>query len=68
MKVVLVEGKNREIRRVFSDAGAAIRSLQRVRIGNVKLENLEEGKLRELSEKEVKELLSLCKNNIGSGI
>lgn len=68
MKVVLVEGKNREIRRVFSDAGAAIRSLQRVRIGNVKLENLEEGKFRELSEKEVKELLSLCKNNIGSGI
>ena len=62
MRIVLVEGKNREIRRVFSDAGAAVRSLQRVRIGNLRLENLEEGRFRELSEKEVRELLSLCKN------
>lgn len=62
MRIVLVEGKNREIRRVFSDAGASVRSLQRVRIGNLRLEKLEEGKFRELSEKEVKGLLSLCKN------
>ena len=62
MKVVLVEGKNREIRRVFTDAGAAIRRLQRVRIGNVLLGNLKEGEFRELSQGEVKSLLALCRN------
>lgn len=62
MKVVLVEGKNREIRRVFSDAGAAIRSLKRVRIGNLLLGDLKEGEFRELSQKEVDSLLKLCKN------
>jgi 23S rRNA pseudouridine2605 synthase len=61
MKVVLVEGKNREIRRVFVDAGAAVRSLQRVRIGNITLDTLKEGESRELTDYEVKKLLELCK-------
>lgn len=62
MKVVLIEGKNREIRRVFTDAGSSIRSLQRVRIGNLSLGELKEGEFRELTDFEVKGLLSLCKN------
>lgn len=62
MRVVLVEGKNREIRRVFENAGVAIRNLCRVRIGNVELGKLEPGQFRDLSEKEVQGLLSLCKN------
>ncbi|WP_147634439.1 pseudouridine synthase [Treponema pectinovorum] len=62
MKVILIEGKNREIRRVFADAGSSIRSLQRVRIGNLGLGNLKEGEFRELTDFEVKGLLSLCKN------
>ena len=62
MRVVLVEGKNREIRRVFENAGVAIRNLCRVRIGNVELGELEPGQFRDLSEKEVQGLLSLCKN------
>jgi len=62
MSVTLVEGKNREIRRVFKDAGAAIRSLQRVRIGSLLLGNLKEGEFRELTDSEIKELLKLCKN------
>ncbi len=61
MKVILVEGKNREIRRVFTDAGAAVRSLQRVRIGNIELGGLKEGDFRELTESEVYGLLRLCK-------
>ncbi len=60
MKVVLIEGKNREIRKVFKDAGSAIRSLQRVRIGNVVLDNLKEGEFRELTRTEVSGLLALC--------
>lgn len=63
MRVILVEGKNREIRRVFKDAGAAIRNLQRIRIGNISLGELKDGESRELSSKEVDGLLSLCKNS-----
>ncbi|MBQ4379150.1 MAG: rRNA pseudouridine synthase [Treponema sp.] len=62
MRVVLVEGKNREIRRVFEDAGVAIRNLCRIRIGNVLLGELNPGEFRDLSGREVRELLSLCKN------
>lgn len=62
MRVVLVEGKNREIRRVFENAGMAIRNLCRVRIGNVELGDLESGSFRELTDQEVQGLLKLCKN------
>lgn len=62
MRVVLVEGKNREIRRVFENSGVAIRNLCRVRIGNVELGNLEPGEFRDLTPSEVKGLLNLCKN------
>ena len=62
MRVVLVEGKNREIRRVFENAGVAIRNLCRVRIGNVELGEMEPGEFRDLTEKEVHGLLKLCKN------
>jgi len=62
MKVVLIEGKNREIRRVFEDSQVSIRSLQRVRIGNLLLGNLKQGEFRELSDLEVSSLLKLCKN------
>ncbi|MBQ0050497.1 MAG: rRNA pseudouridine synthase [Treponema sp.] len=62
MKVILVEGKNREIRRVFESKNAAIRSLQRVRIGTIELGDLKPGESRDLSPAEVKSLLNLCKN------
>ncbi len=62
MRVVLVEGKNREIRRVFDNAGVAIRNLCRVRIGCVELGDLEPGQFRELTQSEVKNLMNLCKN------
>ncbi|WP_407427347.1 pseudouridine synthase [Treponema sp.] len=62
MRVVLVEGKNREIRRVFENAGMSIRNLCRLRIGNVELGDLEPGQFRDLTQTEVKELLKLCRN------
>ena len=65
MRVVLVEGKNREIRRVFDAAGVAIRSLQRVRIGNLLLGNLGAGEFRTLSDFEVSSLLRICKTTKG---
>jgi 23S rRNA pseudouridine2605 synthase len=56
LKIVLIEGKNREIRRVFSYFHLSPRLLKRVRIGPVGLGNLEEGKTRPLTEKELHQL------------
>jgi 23S rRNA pseudouridine2605 synthase len=53
VRVVLIEGKNREIRRVFSHFHLHPMRLRRVRIGPVKLENLEEGKSRPLKKFEL---------------
>jgi 23S rRNA pseudouridine2605 synthase len=49
LSVVLVEGRNREIRRVFSHFHLHIASLQRVRIGPVRLAGLAEGAPRPLT-------------------
>ena len=61
MRIVLLEGKNREIRNVFASREVGIRSLTRVRIGNVTISGLKSGQWRELSSEEVKGLLDLCK-------
>ena len=62
LRVVLVEGKNREIRRVFEHYGVGIKRLIRVRIGNVGIDGLSEGRFRELNSREVSGLLRLCRS------
>ena len=57
LRVVLVEGKNREIRRVFSHFHLHPEKLQRVRIGPVCLGSLAEGESRPLSGEELSFLL-----------
>lgn len=61
VKIVLIEGKNREIRTVLEAAGIGTRSLVRVRIGNVHLDELKPGEHRDLTDREVQGLLALCK-------
>jgi 23S rRNA pseudouridine2605 synthase len=56
MRIVLVEGKNREIRRVFSHFHLHPAILRRVRIGSVALGNLAEGSSRQLTQKELSDL------------
>ena len=56
LRIVLIEGKNREIRRVFSHFHLHPSRLRRVRIGPVKLGNLAEGTCRPLTESEVEAL------------
>ena len=58
LKIVLIEGKNREIRRVFSHFHLHPARLRRVRIGPVKLGNLAEGTSRPLTQFELEELNS----------
>ena len=56
LRIILVEGKNREIRRVFSHFHLHPTLLRRVRIGSVLLGNLPEGTSRPLTDKELLEL------------
>ena len=60
IKIILIEGKNREIRKMLESQNIGTRSLVRVRIGNVNLDDLRPGEHRDLTEKEVKGLLNLC--------
>lgn len=59
MRVVLVEGKNREIRRVLDHFGIHVKRLTRVRIGPVALNSLQAGEFRSLTEREIEELLAV---------
>jgi 23S rRNA pseudouridine2605 synthase len=52
LSITLIEGKNREIRRVFSRFHLHIASLRRVRIGPVRLAGLAEGATRPLTPNE----------------
>jgi 23S rRNA pseudouridine2605 synthase len=58
IELVLAEGKNREVRRLFEVQGLEVERLQRVQIGSVKLGELPQGKWRTLTETEIKSLLS----------
>ena len=53
VRLILLEGKNREIRRFFQSRNMKIRKLHRIRIGIVQLENIPSGSYRYLTDKEV---------------
>ncbi|MDD3790050.1 MAG: pseudouridine synthase [Sphaerochaetaceae bacterium] len=55
--ITLIEGKNREIRKIFDHFGYTIDKLIRIRIGTIHLDNLEVGQYRVLSKGEIKALL-----------
>lgn len=56
-EVVLYEGRNRQIRRMFEQLGIEVARLRRIAVGGVKLGMLAPGKWRHLDPKEVKALL-----------
>jgi len=56
MRVVLSEGKNREIRRMLAKLGHKVVKLKRVAIGPVELDRLPKGKCRKLSLAELEAL------------
>jgi 23S rRNA pseudouridine2605 synthase len=57
VELELAEGKYREVRRLFESQGRAVKVLQRVQIGKIKLGELRPGKWRILTESEIKSLL-----------
>lgn len=56
MSVTLIEGKNREIRRVLDHFSIRIKNLIRVRIGSVTIDGLAYGESRELTRTEIEAL------------
>jgi 23S rRNA pseudouridine2605 synthase len=56
LKVVVKEGKKREVRLLVQNAGLDILELSRIRIGGLRLGPLPEGTFRELTEAEKKEI------------
>lgn len=63
LEVVLFEGKNREIRRMFEAVEKKVTLLKRVAIGELRLGGLSRGGYRELSENEIAYLKNLCGTN-----
>lgn len=62
VNVTLIEGRNREIRKIFTHFGYKIKKLNRIRIGPIKLDNLAVGEFRTVSKREIEDLLK-GKNN-----
>ena len=57
VELVIHEGRNRIVRRLLDQVGHPVRRLSRTRIGPVRLGELKAGRLRELTDAEVGELL-----------
>ncbi len=58
LKVIIKEGRNRQIRKIADLIGHPVQDLQRIAISNIKLNGLKEGKWRELKENEWISLLN----------
>ncbi len=63
LDIIIKEGKNREIRRLFDSVNHKVKSLKRTRIGNLKLD-IDTGYFRSLTPHEVKLLKLLALGNI----
>jgi 23S rRNA pseudouridine2604 synthase len=63
-KITLIQGLNRQIRRMCEHLGYEVVTLKRLRIMNIHLENLEIGEWRDLTEKELTDL----KNSLGASL
>ena len=59
VRVVMTEGRKREVRRMLNAVGLPVRRLIRVRLGPIRLGKLPAGEVRELTQDEVQELMRL---------
>lgn len=56
-RITLKEGMNRQIRRMCKYFGYKVLFLQRIRIGNLYIDDLEEGKYKELTKEQIESLI-----------
>lgn len=59
VEIIIHEGKNRQVRRMCEAIGHRVRKLKRIRIGKIKLDKLNTGQWRYLTDKEIEYLKSL---------
>ena len=62
--ITLVEGKNRQVRRMFEHFGYFVNKLERIKYGHMKLGSLATGQWRYLSTEEVNNLRKVIENGI----
>lgn len=62
-RIILTQGYNRQIRRMCEAFGFKVTKLKRIRIMNIHLDNLKVGTYREVTPREMKELLELIKDS-----
>jgi len=61
VEVIIVEGRNHEVKKMFENVGFMVDKLKRERIAFLTLGNLNSGEYRRLNPKEVKQLYNLVK-------
>jgi pseudouridine synthase len=59
MTITIHEGKKRQIRLMYEKVGFRIKTLQRIRIGKIKIANLAEKNFRKLTQQEINSLLNV---------
>jgi 23S rRNA pseudouridine2605 synthase len=67
LHVILRQGINRQIRRMFEAVGHRVKDLLRVRVGNLRLGDLPCGHWRMLTSREVKELQLMSRSAVTAG-
>ncbi|MCK6262622.1 23S rRNA pseudouridine(2604) synthase RluF [Vibrio sp. ZSDE26] len=65
-RIVLTQGLNRQIRRMCEELGYEVFKLRRVRIMNISIDDIPNGKWRYLSEAEVNEIHAMCEDSSGT--
>ncbi|MBY8074761.1 23S rRNA pseudouridine(2604) synthase RluF [Vibrio fluvialis] len=65
-RIVLTQGLNRQIRRMCEALGYEVFKLRRVRIMNISLHGIPNGKWRYLTDAEVAEILAMCEDSSGT--
>jgi 23S rRNA pseudouridine2604 synthase len=61
--IILTQGLNRQIRRMCDYLGYEVKSLKRIRIMNIKLNNLKPGKYRHFTKEELAEIMRLVEDS-----
>ncbi|MEZ9177827.1 23S rRNA pseudouridine(2604) synthase RluF [Vibrio kanaloae] len=65
-RITLTQGLNRQIRRMCEALGYEVFKLRRVRIMNISLDGIPNGKWRYLSDEEVTEILAMCEGSVST--
>lgn len=65
-RITLTQGLNRQIRRMCEALGYEVFKLRRVRIMNISLDGIPNGKWRYLSDEEITEILAMCEGSIST--